>query len=88
MTDPGGKPEVNGGAVAGGILLALVLIPFLVVAGPAGLVTGIVVVGVAGFLVTRTDPVARGFGVGVLIGGAIAALLVGTCFVLLAGSDS
>ena len=84
---PADKPDTNGAAVAGGIVLAFALIPFCLATAPVGVVFGVVVAFFAVFLITRADPVARGFGVGLLIGGAIAGILVATCFAMFAGID-
>jgi hypothetical protein len=83
-------PTTSGPAVFFGIALLTPVLMILVIAtwGPVGIVLAVAWVVGALLMLRSSEPFVRGLGVGLLIGGGIALLLVGSCLAILSGIDA
>lgn len=87
MNDDEEKVPVHGGGVAVGVLLAFALVVPCVLLGPFGILLALVAAVAAMLLWSTGGPFAKGLGIGLLVGGGILALLVGTCIAMASGID-
>ncbi|HEU0130431.1 MAG TPA: hypothetical protein VFQ85_05495 [Mycobacteriales bacterium] len=82
-------PTTNGWAVFLGIVFGGPLLLFLIIVawGPVALLLVVFWIGGAVAMMRSLNPFVRGLGVGMMIGGAIVLVLVGSCLALISGID-